>query len=1461
MKKLIAAFLFLGLLSSANAQLVFKAKSGPGKGRNIVLIAGDEEYRTEESCPMLAKLLSQRFGFNCTVVFPMSADGKYIDPNNQKSLPGLESLAKADLMIIGTRFRQPSDKDYGYLADFLNAGKPVIGFRTATHAFTGKGQTGDFKWREFGPKILGEGWVNHHGRHKSEGARGIIDKTNAKHPILNGVKDVFGPSDVYGIRRVTPENATILMHGQVTDSLASKSKAVAGKKNDPMMPIAWLRGYTAPNGKSSGQAFCTTFGASVDFKNAGLRRMMVNAVFHLLELKVPTKAGVATVDKFEPTFYGFIRAAGYFKDRNLQPSDFALGKTTSTGLPSPAASKKKPAKKKKLTEQINPKDRHWVDRSKGAERPHAPDAEPPAAKFARSQKIAKPAKGERIVLIGNQLAERDSWLSQMEPELHLRYPQHNLFFRNMGRSGDTPGFRPHPARASQWAFPGAEKFHPDLQQHNGKGFFSTPDQWLHHLKADTVVAFFGYNESFGGKARVANFEAELSAFVKHSLSKAYNGKQAPRLVLVSPIAFENLSDTRDLPNGKTENANLALYTAAMGRVAKKNGLTFINVFNLSKQAYAKSKQPFTINGFAPTKAGYRQIGKWLAEGLYGRAQRQSKANAGLVQRAVQEKDWLWNNDYNLVNGVHTHGQRYNPYGPQNYPDEVRKTREMALVRDGLIHEIVQGRRTDLKVDDSKTHALPPVPTNFKANDKKMGSVSYQDGQRAIKDLKMADGFQVELFASEKQFPDLKNPVQMSFDNQGRLWVAVMPGYPHWKPGDPMPDDKLIILEDTDNDGRADKQTTFARGLQLPIGFEIAPEGVYVSQEPNLVRLVDDNNDDKADRTEVLLHGFDSHDTHHAISAYSADASGAFYMGEGRFLHSQVETPYGPQRCNDGGVWRFDPKSFRLIRYAQTDVSNPWSISFDKWEQCFIGDGSPGNSWYGLPISAKMPYGVEIPKFKTFVPKRARPTSGSEFVSSRHFPDEWQGAYMICNSIGFLGISIAKVETDGAGYKGELISDLIASSDPNFRPVDLEFAPDGSLYLVDWHNALIGHMQHNARDPNRDHDHGRIYRITHKTRPLVKPAKVAGASIPQLLENLKLPEYRSRYRSRRELRGRTAKDVLPAVKKWAAALDKKDPNYEHNLCEALWATWAQNEVDVDLLQKCLHARDYHARAAAVSVVRFSGYRIPNRIGLLMQAVHDTHPRVRLEANIAASWLDRPAGAKIVLESLRYPHDQWTGPVTQTILEETLGDDVKALLARKKNPYQLAKNEAAQKFLDGKLDLTKGLTLEEDNRYGPSSKLTADQLKEYEVGFEVFRRDAHCSTCHQTSGRGVPSIYPPLTMKNNPWLTDSDDRLIKVILKGLWGPMELGEEQFDPTTGVPPMPGFAPLLSDQEIAAVINYVRNSFGNKASFIKAGQVARVRKSVASRTDFYLIPDLMKEHPIKGWEKWKASAPAVSFE
>ncbi|MEM0926197.1 MAG: hypothetical protein AAGJ83_09205, partial [Planctomycetota bacterium] len=275
--------------------------------------------------PMLAKLLSVRHGFDCTVLFSMSEDGTYIDPNHSQGVVGWHHLDQADLMIIATRFRKPSAEDAAHVTRFLDAGKPIIGLRTATHAFSGKGSFGEsIPFGKFGRLVLGEEWVNHHGRHKVQGARGVIEAANAEHPILNSVTDVFCPSDVYGVKHLTSQD-TILMRGAVTESLDPSSPNVKGEQNDPMQPFAWLHPYQSPGG-ATGQAFCTTSGASIDLINTGLRRMIVNASYHLLELPVPEKADVTYVDDYVPSFYGFIREKGYFEKLNLQPSDYQLGR-------------------------------------------------------------------------------------------------------------------------------------------------------------------------------------------------------------------------------------------------------------------------------------------------------------------------------------------------------------------------------------------------------------------------------------------------------------------------------------------------------------------------------------------------------------------------------------------------------------------------------------------------------------------------------------------------------------------------------------------------------------------------------------------------------------------------------------------------------------------------------------------------------------------------------------------------------------------------------------------------------------------------------------------------------------------------------------------------------------------------------------------------------------------------------
>ncbi len=1049
---------------------------------------------------------------------------------------------------------------------------------------------------------------------------------------------------------------------------------------------------------------------------------------------------------------------------------------------------------------------------------------------------AAPSEGERIVMIGNTLGERMIHFADFEVELQARYPAHRLTIRNLCVPGDTPAFRPRAGRRSPWAFPGADKLRPEFTSHLGRGFEFSPDEWLAHLQAETILAFFGFNESFDGPEGVAKFEAELDAFTTHTLAQKYNGDSPPRLILVSPIAFEDRSDAwLDLPDGTRENANLALYTQAIQRVSTRHEITFVDLYSPTLAAFRKKTGgPFTINGCHLNRAGYQLIAPILADAAFGNDPIVSQAPRDLLNDAIDDKNWHWFNDYRIPNGVHVFGRRHRPFGGKNYPAEIEKLRQMTQLRDEAIWNIAPSGKP-VAVDDTQTGDLPEIETNYNR------PIEYLDHDASLEKMKLMPGFEASVFVSEREFPNLRNPVQMTFDNRGRLWVAVAPSYPHHRPGDPKPNDKILIYEDTTGDGRADKETVFADGLHIIMGFEIAAEGVYVAQQPDLVLLVDETGDDRADRMDILLHGFCSHDTHHSIGAFTSDASGSIYFCEGLFLHSQVETPYGAVRGTGAAIFRFDPRTFRLERHVQTHFANPWGIAFDEWGQLFIADASGGQHWWALPLSAKVPHGHNIQKSGQFVPKRSRPTAGSEFVSSRHFPDEMQGDWMVNNCIGLHGTTLWSVNEVESGFGGKVRGELLESSDINFRPVDMEFAPDGSLFLVDWHNALIGHMQHSIRDPNRDYDHGRIYRITHQSRDLVTPPAIHQAPIATLLENLKLPELRARMRSQRELRSRNAADVIPALDQWVQALDDGDLQIDHHLTEALWVAWGQRKIPHGLLDRVLTAPSHQARAAAAHVVRHQFRDIEKATDLLLRAANDPHPRVRLEAIMAASWMDSPDGARIALEALKHPLDKWMGHAFGAAMI-TLKPHVESLAAT--NQLDLADNPTARELLTGELKIE----VPEEEPLQIPDRLTGATREQFIRGHEVYHREAHCATCHGAEGKGDGRFYPPLTP--NPWVGGSVDRLIKLTLKGIWGPMEIDGTTYSPESGVPPMMPFEGLLDDEEVAAVLTYVRNSFGNEADPVSKEQVAAIREAAKDKVGFYTVEELLEAYPLEKKER-----------
>ncbi|MEM9646101.1 MAG: hypothetical protein AAF989_14020 [Planctomycetota bacterium] len=334
---LLASVALVAILESfghvrAADRLIFEPNPAQSNGKHIVLISGDEEYRSEESCPMLAKILSKHHGFKCTVLFAIDPETGVINPNNNSNIPGTDTLADADLMIIATRWRVLPGEQLDPILEFLNAGKPLIAYRTATHAFNNDDMHGGYDWKNFGVNVVGENWHSHHGKHKFQGGRAVFVPENRDHAILNGVHDIFTTSDVYGVVHLDEEEATVLARGAVTETLDPASLPVEGEINSPMMPLAWIKPYKTENGKP-GTCFATTSGAAVDFRSEDLRRMIVNACHHLTGQVIPEKANVDFVDPYEPSFYGFLDP-DFFLQRGLRVEDFQLGSSANT-LPDP----------------------------------------------------------------------------------------------------------------------------------------------------------------------------------------------------------------------------------------------------------------------------------------------------------------------------------------------------------------------------------------------------------------------------------------------------------------------------------------------------------------------------------------------------------------------------------------------------------------------------------------------------------------------------------------------------------------------------------------------------------------------------------------------------------------------------------------------------------------------------------------------------------------------------------------------------------------------------------------------------------------------------------------------------------------------------------------------------------------------------------------------------------------------
>ena len=1179
--------------SSAEKPLSFEGTQGPGKGKHIVFLAGDHEYRSEESLPELARILAKHHGFKCTVLFNIDqASGEIVAGNS--NMPGMEALDTADLAVVFLRFQNFPPEQMKHLDDYLNRGGPVVGLRTATHAFKMNANdpfskySFDSKAKDyelgFGHQVLGQTWVGHYGKNHSQSTRITMVDDKKSHPILSGVKDIWVQVGGYVGKPVDGEILTMAqpLNGMTPDSVADSTK--------PPMPSEWTRTYKSASGKIS-RVFTTLYGTPEDILNDGYRRMVVNGCYWALGIEASIKpdANIAFVGPFQPNTF-----AGEAFARGIKP---AMYEGFESPIPANHETRKPNAKEKKPQSDAPKKDLPAEQQDKpaksdekavtketkrGERKKEAADSTATAlADVPADYRDPMPfafQKGDVVAILGNGLPDRmqhDGWLETL---LQSTLRDKQVRFRNMSASGDRPD-----------SFP------------RSKGATSMTE-YLQHVKADVVFAFFGYNESYDGVEKAGDYQKKLVAFVEKTRGSKANGKSFPRIVLFSPIAHEDTHNP-NVPDGKAHNIQLEAYTKATQAAAKEAGVAFVDLFHTSLELYKQAKTPLTINGVHLTEEGNRQIAEVIASAFVGNRVSASMSMEPLRQ-AVLDKDNHWNNRYRARDGNDVWGGRSTLTFTNDQTNAVVLQNELSMLdvmtlnRDPIVWSAANGKNA--KADDSNVPKPVEVISNVGGGSKsssamKEGKLEYISGQEGLKHMAVAKGFEVSLFADEAKFPQIVNPVQIQFDSKGRLWAAVWPTYPKWEPLKEM-NDALLILTDDNSDGKADRVTEFAR-VQNPLGFEFWNGGVIVTCTPELLFLKDTDGDDVADVRINLLQGLDSSDTHHAANNLIYGPDGAIYWQSGVFMVHNHEHPWGPSlRTEASAMYRFDPRRFTISMHA-VNSPNPHGIAFDSWGYHYATDGTGGRAFQVRPDGNGF-------KMHELLKKEVRPVSASEVISSTHFPESMQGDFLICNVIGFLGIKHYHLErnTETGTVWGEPAGDdlavttinadgtttidksrgLLMSGDKNFRPSDAVFAPDGSLYFSDWHNAIIGHMQHNVRDPNRDHVHGRIYRVTAVGRPLQTPVAIDGQPILSLLDNLKSPVDSIRHRTRVELSERDSKEVIAATKAWIKQFDRNKQADAHHLLEALWLHQQHNVKNVELLNDLLKSPEPHARIAANTV---------------------------------------------------------------------------------------------------------------------------------------------------------------------------------------------------------------------------------------------------------------------------------------
>lgn len=978
-----------------------------------------------------------------------------------------------------------------------------------------------------------------------------------------------------------------------------------------------------------------------------------------------------------------------------------------------------------------------------------------------------------VVFVGQENFVREQKAGVLEALLASGFQEEGPRFRSMAWEADTV--------YQQWR---------DLN-------FGSWEEQLKAAGATVVIAQFGQMESLDGVDRLAEF---TSAY--HRLLDQFSTRTA-KVVLLSPMPFEK-PIAPFAPDLRKMNVQVEAYAEAVRKIADQRGAIFVDLIEPLKGGGDR----LTTDGIHLTGVGLAVVAQVIGAKLVPHVELSNRQD---LQEAIVQKNQLWFDCWRPANWSFAYGDRVNQmYGKSGGSEPslqgaFERQLPFVLKADDRIHRLARGE----VVGPLELPKISPLP-------EELGALTPE---QQLAGFTVAMGYEVNLFASEAD--GIVNPTQFSWDEHGRLYVACSPGYPQSLASSP-PLDYILVCEDTDKDGRADRSWRFAEGLTMVQGVEPGAGGVYVCDFDRLLHLRDTDGDGKADERRVLLSGFGVGDTHQLINSICHGPDGSLWFSQGLHAMSRVETSWGISRLDRAAIWRLRPKSMRLEGFFGGGMAgaNCWGVAFDDYGQVFHKSGDRPQGYWSLPglVRGASPSGSGS-ETEASVSYRNSPeqyhsvgslfdsspkTTSLEIIGTRALPDDIQGCALIGGYFGSV-VELHRFEDAGAGFKSTQLPKLLKSSSNAFRPVDVSVGPDGAIYLADWYNPIIGHYQASYADPKRDKSHGRIWRITSSNHDPVIPPNLAIMSAGELLARLDSPERWTRYQAKRLLFDLPRLEVLKAAD---AMVDTVAD--ECHLLEIAGVYEAHEAPRGGLLDRLMTSDDFRVRAYGARVAGMWSDRLPESLGYLEEGVGDAHPRVRIESVVAASYLPGPAAVSVAVGVLDQPLDGFLSYALR-------------LSAR-------SMQEAWSPLLEeGTLET--GSQAQRDYLV----KLRGEKPKELPAGARVYAMA--CLSCHQPEGKGLPGVYPPLV--GSEWVSAKDPTaLVKIVLHGLKGPIKVAGQDYGANPNSVPMPPMGG-LSDQGIADVLTYLRNSFGHASDPVSLSKVQSVRAETTTREKAWTAAEL----------------------